>query len=88
MANHTAIEFQVLVYGDGVSTTQVIDLLNDPVTSEAGSIFINKFSLNHLVPTSVVMLGGVTASLSGTSLTITFPTAPTGATTATGYFLF
>ena len=88
MANQVATEFQVLVYGDGVSTTVSVDLLQSPVFSENSAVFINEFSLNHKLPSSIVMLGFTTASLSGNTVTFTFASAPTGETTVTGYFLF
>lgn len=102
MANQLSVTLGVPVLFDGTSTTVAIDLAHDPYGvsfgDPEGSVeglltgFVNWFSQSPLgnLPVGVVSpANGYTASLSGTTLTLTYATAPAaGGTTVAIYLLF
>lgn len=93
MANKVALSATFQVFGDGVSTTVAFDLLTDPIViGLAGSnMSINFFDIairvpSSFVPTSATLLSS--AVISGTALTLTFNSAPTGLVSVGGTLVF
>lgn len=93
MANKLLIRTDLLIEGDGSSTSLIVDLKNDPVLS-TDTPQINSFNLGSNPPSSVVIVSftpsgvTVTPSLSGSQLTLSFSGTFTGLQTLSMQFLF
>ncbi len=90
MAIQKAILISFDVLGDGTTTTFNLDLLADPYAAPAD--IRNWFSGNPLDSQPIAALvsnpGSATLSLSGTTVTVTFATAPSGSSvTAVQFYL-
>jgi len=93
MAFQKAIQVSVNAFGDGTSTSYTIDLLSDPYLVDGSSTLVNWFAQDRKASSPTGILGpsglGVTVTLSGTVVTVTYDTAPAAGTNNTvSFWLF
>jgi hypothetical protein len=91
MAIQKAVNIVIRIIGDGSTTSFDFDVNQDPyfVEHSAGDIQ-NWFSENPRTsfPSAASAGGGITASLAGSVVTVTFSTAPSGSTTVPLVLMF
>lgn len=95
MAMRKVIEIQIGYTGDGITSTLTLDLLADPYAANVnlGGSLQNWFAADRhaTLPTDCLSANpnSITASLSGTTLTLSFSSAPAvGTNSNTAVYLF
>lgn len=81
MAFQKAIQISVSAFGDGTATSYILDLLSDPYIVNGSGTLVNWFAEDRKASSPVGVLGPSGAgqpivTLSGTVITVTYPTAP------------
>jgi hypothetical protein len=79
MSTYIEQVYEFLVIGDGVSTTFSYDCAKPPFTSPHFSLLASKIQFIVGLPDSVFLYyptDGTTLSITGTVISMTFPTAP------------